>query len=101
MSDIPARDGHRLDRLARTARQVADELGLRCVDEIEDLTVTIYATFLNGPPRAQPWTEWVARELRRQLVIWAWEEGQEGGSLPLACQSPSSSKQADLEEIHE
>ena len=99
MPEVCAQDGHRLDQLSRIAREVANALGLRCIDEIEDLTVTVYAAFLNGPPRAEPWTEWVARDLRRQLVIWAWEEGQDGGSLPLACQAPNSPKQADPEEI--
>lgn len=90
-----------IEGLQRIARDVADDVGLLYVEDIQKLAMIVYVAVLNGPPERQPIAQVIAQKLRRQLVIWAWEEGQNGGTLPFAEESQAGSDHQAVRRIKE
>ena len=79
--DEPEQGG--LKWLLEMAEHVAGELGLLCTRDLQDLAAIVYVNILNDLPPADL-RRLLVTQLRHQILIWAWEEGQEGGRLPLA-----------------
>lgn len=72
----------RLGWLIEVARQITDETGLDLSDDIEDLVVIAYVGLLDSPPPAKLTRDSLLQRCRRDLVVWAWEQGDHDQPLP-------------------
>jgi hypothetical protein len=72
----------RLHWLVSVAHQIANEAGLDCTANIEDLVAITYVGLLDSPLPNQITHERLLERSRQQLTIWAWEQGQYGEPFP-------------------
>jgi hypothetical protein len=68
--------------ITSVAQQITDDTGLTCTHEIQDLVIITYVGLLDSPPPDRPSTEHLLNQCRRNLIIWAWEQGCDGQDLP-------------------
>lgn len=66
------------------AKQITDEAGLECATDIQNLVIIAYLGFLDRPPPEPVSQDQLLESSRRSLIIWAWEQGCENESLPIA-----------------
>ena len=81
-------DSGRLCWLTTVSTQIAREAGLVCTQDIEDITTVAYAGLLDGPGPEGLTQHRLLEVCRQELIIWAWEQGTEGRSLPLDQRPP-------------
>lgn len=77
-----------IDMIKSAAEQIAEESGLDCVADIQDLAIITYLGLLDSPPPDPPSRDQLLQACRRGLIIWAWEQGREGEDLPITRPAP-------------
>jgi hypothetical protein len=69
------------------ARQITAEAGLKCVSDLQDLVIIAYVGLLDSPPPDPVNRNDLLERSRHDLIIWAWEQGTYGDSLPVVTPS--------------
>ena len=79
--------------IAAVADRITAETGLDCTADLQHLVLITYLGLLDSPPdqptteqpsTEQPSTEQLLARCRRNLIIWAWEQGDHDQPLPIA-----------------
>lgn len=70
--------------ITAVANQIAGETGLACTSDIQNLVIISYLGLLDSPPPEPVSQDRLLENSRHSLIIWAWEQGIEDESLPIA-----------------
>jgi len=69
--------------ITAVADQISRESGLTRGPDIEDLVITSYLASLDSPSPSDVTERHLLDRCRRQLIVWAWEQGQYDEPLPM------------------
>ena len=69
--------------ITEAADQISREAGLTRTPDIEDLVITVYLGLLDSPQHQDLREKKLLDRCRRQLIIWAWEQGKYDENLPV------------------
>ena len=75
--------------ITAVADQISRESGLTGGPDIEDLVINSYLALLDSPSPSDVSERHLLDRCRRQLIVWAWEQGQYDEPLPMNA-TPSS-----------